>query len=47
MSTNQNGKGSRYRPRTVDQNTWDNNWNKIFRKTKKISNKKNGYNNKI
>ena len=30
MSTN--GKGSKRRPRTVDQNTWDKNYDRIFRK---------------
>lgn len=27
----QNGKGSRQRPRNVDQKTWDKNYNRIFR----------------
>jgi len=26
----QNGKGSRPRRKSVDQNTWNNNWNSIF-----------------
>lgn len=30
MSTN--GKGSRQRPKTVDQKTWDKNYERIFRK---------------
>lgn len=28
----QNGKGSRPRPRSVDQKTWDKNYNRIFKK---------------
>jgi hypothetical protein len=28
----QNGKGSRARPKTVDQKTWDKNYERIFRK---------------
>jgi hypothetical protein len=27
----QNGKGSRQRARTVDQKTWDRNWDRIFK----------------
>ena len=30
----QNGKGSRQRPKSVDQKTWDKNYEKIFRKSK-------------
>lgn len=30
----QNGKGSRNRPRTVDQKTWERNWDRIFKKPK-------------
>ena len=30
----QNGKGSKKRPRSVDQETWDKNYERIFRKTK-------------
>jgi hypothetical protein len=33
----QNGKGDRTRPKTVDYNTWEKNWDKIFRKGKKNS----------
>ena len=32
----QNGKGSKKRPRSVDQETWDKNYERIFRKTKNI-----------
>jgi|694.fasta_scaffold23626_9 hypothetical protein len=32
-----NGKGSRSRPKTVDNATWDQNWEKIFGKKKKNS----------
>jgi hypothetical protein len=32
MSTN--GKGSKKRPRLVDQETWDKNYERIFRKSK-------------
>lgn len=28
----QNGKGSKPRPKTVDQKTWDNNYDRIFKK---------------
>lgn len=31
----QNGKGSRPRPRSVDQKTWDKNYNRIFKKNVK------------
>ncbi len=34
-----NGKGSRPRPKTVDNATWDQNWEKIFGKAKKNSRK--------
>ena len=34
----QNGKGSRPRPKNIDQKTWDNNWNRIFRKPKNVNN---------
>jgi hypothetical protein len=34
----QNGKGSRSRPKSVNQKTWDNNWNRIFRKPKNVNN---------
>lgn len=30
----QNGKGSKRRPRLVDQKTWDKNYERIFRKKK-------------
>ncbi len=30
----QNGKGSKKRPRSVSQKTWDKNYERIFRKTK-------------
>jgi hypothetical protein len=30
-----NGKGSKKRPRLVDQETWDKNYERIFRKNKK------------
>lgn len=30
----QNGKGSRQRPRNIDQKTWDKNYNKIFNRKK-------------
>lgn len=38
----QNGKGSKRRPKSVDEKTWDNNWNNIFghNKTKKNKNVK-------
>lgn len=29
----QNGKGSKKRPRSVDQETWDKNYERIFRKS--------------
>jgi len=29
----QNGKGSKPRPKSVDQKTWEENYNRIFRKT--------------
>jgi len=32
-----NGKGSKFRPKTVDYGTWDKNWEKIFGKQKKNS----------
>jgi hypothetical protein len=28
----QNGKGSKRRPKTIDQKTWDKNWERIFGK---------------
>jgi hypothetical protein len=31
----ENGKGSKKRPRSVDQETWDKNYERIFRKNKK------------
>ena len=31
----QNGKGSKPRPKTIDQKTWAKNYDRIFRKTKK------------
>ena len=31
----ENGKGSKKRPRLVDQETWDKNYERIFRKHKK------------
>lgn len=34
----QNGKGSKRRPRNIDQKTWDKNWNRIFGKKKKKCN---------
>lgn len=30
----QNGKGSKRRPKTIDQKTWDKNWQQIFGKKK-------------
>jgi hypothetical protein len=30
-----NGKGSKRRPRSIDQETWDKNYERIFRKNKK------------
>jgi len=30
-----NGKGDSPRPKTVNQETWDKNWNKIFKKKPK------------
>jgi hypothetical protein len=30
----QNGKGSKKRPRSVDQETWDKNYERIFKKNK-------------
>jgi hypothetical protein len=32
-----NGKGSRSRPKSVDNTTWDQNWEKIFGKKEKNS----------
>ena len=32
--SNQNGKGSKKRRRSVDQETWDKNYERIFKKTK-------------
>ena len=32
-----NGKGSKYRPKSVDRETWDKNWEKIFGKKEKKS----------
>lgn len=34
----QNGKGSRPRPKSVDQKTWDQNYDRIFKKQKSIKN---------
>lgn len=31
----ENGKGSKKRPRSVDQETWDKNYERIFRKKQK------------
>lgn len=31
-----NGKGDKRRPSTVDKNTFDNNWDKIFNKKTKV-----------
>ena len=31
----ENGKGSKKRPRSVDQETWDKNYERIFKKSKK------------
>jgi hypothetical protein len=31
---NQNGKGDKTRPKSVDYNTWSNNYDRIFRKKK-------------
>lgn len=36
---NQNGKGSRQRPKSVDQKTWDKNWNRIFKRGKRNKSK--------
>ncbi len=36
------GKGSKPRPISVDPKTFDNNWNKIFNKDKKVVKKKTG-----
>ena len=33
-----NGKGSKRRPISIDQKTWDKNWEKIFKKKKKKKN---------
>jgi hypothetical protein len=30
----QNGKGDKTRPKSVDYNTWSNNYNRIFKKAK-------------
>ena len=30
----QNGKGSRQRPKTIDNKTWTQNWNRIFKSGK-------------
>ena len=38
--SNQNGKGSKKRPRSVDQETWDKNYQRIFKKDKKNNNGK-------
>lgn len=34
MQSNNNGKGSKPRPKSVDQETWDKNYERIFRKKK-------------
>lgn len=36
----QNGKGSKQRPKSIDQKTWDKNYNRIFKKQKLDPNKK-------
>jgi hypothetical protein len=36
----ENGKGSKKRPRLVDQETWDKNYERIFRKTKNTKRRK-------
>lgn len=36
----QNGKGSKKRPRLVSQETWDKNYERIFRKNKRHSDSK-------
>lgn len=36
----QNGKGSRHRPKTINQETWDKNWDRIFHSEKKSKNVK-------
>ena len=30
--SNQNGKGSKSRPKSIDYKTWEKNWEKIFKK---------------
>jgi hypothetical protein len=35
----QNGKGSRQRPKTIDQKTWDKNWKRIFKSGKRNKSK--------
>jgi len=34
----QNGKGSKRRPKQIDQKTWDKNWDRIFGNKKKKCN---------
>lgn len=36
----ENGKGSKKRPRSVDQETWDKNYDRIFRKRQKTKRNK-------
>lgn len=36
----ENGKGSKKRPRSVDQETWDKNYERIFRKKQKTKHNK-------
>lgn len=36
----QNGKGSRQRPKTVDQQTWEKNYNRIFKHGKRNKSKR-------
>lgn len=35
----QNGKGSRPRPKSIDQKTWDKNYNRIFKHDKRPTKK--------
>jgi hypothetical protein len=37
MNQNQNGKGDTYRPKTVSEKKWAENWNLIFKKKVKNS----------
>jgi len=36
----QNGKGDSYRKKTISEEVWKKNWNKIFKKKEEVSEKK-------